>query len=61
MFCYGDGTACPVKNTNFNSEAFSHRFYTCVYNTYTQTAFVTQGAHTLTRYASTNVTAGTIC
>lgn len=61
VFCYGDGTACPVKNTNFNSEAFSHRFYTCVYNTYTQTAYVTQGGHTLTRYASTHVTAGMIC
>lgn len=60
VFCYGDGTACPIKNTTGQGATFSHKFYTCVYNTYSQTAYVTQG-HTLTRFASTSVRAGTIC
>lgn len=61
VFCYGDGTACPVKNTTGQGTTFSHKFYTCVFNTYSQTAHVTQGGHTLTRFASTSVRAGVIC
>jgi hypothetical protein len=61
VFCYGDGTACPDITTSNNSRGFSHKFYTCVYNTYSQTAYVTQGGHTYAASASTNVRAGVIC
>lgn len=61
VFCYGDGTSCPDITTNNLSRGFSHRFYTCVYNSYSQTAYVTQGGHTYAANANTNVQAGTIC
>ncbi len=61
VFCYGDGTSCPVVNTSNLSRGFSHRFYTCTYHTYTQQAFVTQGGHTFESQSITNVQAGQIC
>lgn len=61
VFCYGDGTPCPDITTNAASRSFSHTFYECVNKTFQQTAYVTQGGHTLGRNASTSVSGGGPC
>lgn len=61
VFCYGDGTPCPDIMTSANSLSRSHTFYECTDKTITQTAYVTQGGHTIVQSASTTVNGGPPC